>query len=169
MVASSSTLSLRQRKTVPSCTGCNVSIIARERTMGSAAALHISQNSRSRSVSCAPASPLRTIQSVMRSTSVVFMGLMAPSTHAIPEMTSGAMSRGDRLERWHFAHATVGLHRAARIEMTAWRRVQCTGDLAPGLGLGRGGNEVEGVGNGCDQRARIGMARVLEDFLPAAL
>src|SRR3979490_694445 len=84
-------------------------------------------------------------------------------------MTSGAMSRRHRFERRHFAHATVGLQRTARIEMAARRRVEGARDLAPGFGGGRGGDEMERVGNGRDQRARIGMAWILEDLLPAAL
>src|SRR3984957_10117550 len=131
--------------------------------------LHFSQNSRSRPVSSAPSRPRRTIQSVIRSMSAFFMGLRAPSTHAIPEMTSGAVSRRHSLECRHLAHAAVGLDRAARIEVAAWRRVEGARDLAPGFGGGRGGDEMEGVGNGCDQGARVGMTRILEDLLPAAL
>src|SRR3981189_2794552 len=84
-------------------------------------------------------------------------------------MTSGAMSRRHRFERRHFAHTTVGLQRTAWVEMAAGGRVEGARDLAPGFGGGRGGDEMERVGNGRDQRARIGMAWILEDLLPAAL
>ena len=56
--------------------------------------------------------------------SAVFMGLWPASTHAIPEMASGAMARRHRLERRHLAHAAVGLKWAARMEMAARRRVE---------------------------------------------
>ena len=46
-------------------------------------------------------------------------GAIAPSTHAVPEMTSRAMTRGDLAERRIFGHADIGLERAARMEMAA--------------------------------------------------
>src|SRR5216684_1012501 len=84
-------------------------------------------------------------------------------------MTSRAMTRGDRFEQRHLAHAAVGLQRAAWVEMAARWRVEGARDLALRLGLGCRGDEMEGIGDGGDQGARIGMARVLEDLAPAAL
>src|SRR3981081_1421046 len=53
--------------------------------------------------------------------------------------------------------------------MTARRGSARARDLPPVLGCGRCGDEMERVGDRRDQGARVGMARILEDFLPAAL
>src|SRR5215471_4127662 len=99
-----------------------------------------------------------------------FHGTSAPSIHAIPEMTSGAMTRGDGLQERHFTDTAFGLERAARVEVAPGRWIERACDLAMRLGAGdEGVGAMERVWNGCNQGARVGMPRILEDFLPAAL
>src|SRR6185437_4788303 len=132
------------------------------RFTGRPAAPHFSQNIRNRSDSLVPSSPRRTSQATRRSVSV---GLI----RALPEMAGGAMTGGHRVERRHFDGATLRSKWAARMEMATRRRIEGARDLALGLGARRNGGAMERVGDRRDQGARVGMARVLEDLLPAAL
>ena len=62
-------------------------------------------------------------------------------------MAGRAMAVGDGFQKRHLAKATIGFHRAARIEMTAGRRIERARDLAVRLGarhLGIGA--MEGIG-----------------------
>src|SRR5690348_1696419 len=85
-------------------------------------------------------------------------------------MTGRAMPLGDGFQQWYLADAAVGLHRATRIEMASGRRVEGACDLAMRLGARHPGiGSVEGIGDRGDEGAGVGMARILEDLLPAAL
>src|SRR5262249_7895180 len=123
---------------------------------------HFAQKARSRSDSGMPSSPRRTIQSAMRSMSA---GLIS----ALPEVAGGAMAGRHRFQRWHLGDAALRLKWAARVGMATRRRIERARHPAPGLRLGGDGGSVEWVRNRGDQRARVGMAWILEDFLPAAL
>src|SRR5215218_2364492 len=132
---------------------------ASAREISRPAARHFSQNSRSRSSSAMPARPRRTTQPAIRTMSASFMGPRSLSDNAVAEVTSGQMTRSDRSQKRRIDRAKIGLHRAARIEMAARRRVERACDLAFGFGLGdRGGGAMERVGDRGNQRARIGMA-----------
>src|SRR6266851_6062466 len=87
----------------------------------------------------------------------------------IAEMTGRAVSLGYRLQQRHVGDTAFGLDRTTRVEMTARWRIESARDLALGLRLGGDGGAMEGVGDRRDQGARVGMARILEDLLPAAL
>src|SRR5262245_16141097 len=85
-------------------------------------------------------------------------------------MTGRAMPLGDGFQQWYLADAAVGLHRATRVEMAARRRGERARDLAMCLGARHPGiGAMEGIGDRCNEGARVGMARILEDLLPAAL
>src|SRR5262245_54528881 len=112
----------------------------RERSTGRPMALHFSQNARSKSGSCAPSRPRRTIQSAMRSTS-------ADLIRALPKVAGGAVAGRHRFQRRHFGDTALRLKWAARMEMATGRWIERARDLAFGLGPGGDGRAVKGVGN----------------------